>query len=171
VADAGEVKTLADLGISEIQLNSDGVVRAPAEGVTEAGHSSAQLADGSSMLVSDAAFAYTLGMAEASVIPADASVIPASEPGSTNPVIAFKLNVADVLAMPAGANGKHVVQVKGDGNDTLNLSNVLGAEAPGEWIATGTVQQDGVTFNTYNYSADTSLQVMVDQHLQNVTLS
>ena len=73
--------------------------------------------------------------------------------------------------MPAGANGKHVVQVKGDGNDTLNLSNVLGAEAPGEWIATGTVQQDGVTFNTYNYSADTSLQVMVDQHLQNVTLS
>ncbi|PUE42233.1 hypothetical protein B9Z49_21155, partial [Limnohabitans sp. 2KL-51] len=171
MADTGEVKHLIDLGITEIALVSDGVVRAPADGVTEAGHSSAQLADGSSMLVSDAAFAYTLGMAEASVIPADASVIPASEPGSTNPVIAFKLNVADVLAMPADANGQHVVQVKGDGNDTLNLSNLLGAEAPGEWIATGTVQQDGVTFNTYNYSADTSLQVMVDQHLQNVTLS
>uniref|UniRef100_UPI0040479761 hypothetical protein n=1 Tax=Limnohabitans sp. TaxID=1907725 RepID=UPI0040479761 len=66
MADAGEVKHLIDLGITEIALVSDGVVRTPAQGVTEAGHSSAQLADGSSMLVSDAAFAYTLGKAEAS---------------------------------------------------------------------------------------------------------
>ena len=164
VADAGEVKHLADLGIKEIDLVSDGVVRTPAEGVTEAGRSAAQLADGSSMLVSDAAFAYQLN---ASQVTLDLTV----DPTPDDEVTAFQLNVADVMAAPADANGQHVVQVKGDSNDTLNLSNLLGEEAPGQWLAAGTVQQGGVTFNTYNYSADTSLQVMVEQHLQNVTLS
>ncbi len=164
VADAGEVKHLADMGITAIQLNSDGVERTPAEGVTEAGHSSAQLVDGSSMLVTDAAFAYQLN---ASQVTLDLTVAPTPD----DEVTAFQLNVADVMAAPADANGQHVVQVKGDSNDTLNLSNLLGEEAPGQWLAAGTVQQGGVTFNTYNYSADTSLQVMVEQHLQNVTLS
>jgi hypothetical protein len=108
VADAGEVKTLADLGITALQLNSDGVQRTPETGVTEAGRTTAQLANGSTLVVADAAFNYTLSTAEVSVIPApepgsmspDATamdpgsssgvtnaVIPASEPGSTNAVI------------------------------------------------------------------------------------
>ena len=57
-SDAGEVRSLAEVGIEAIQLSSDGVVRAPAVGVQEAGRSTAQLADGGEMLVADAAFAY-----------------------------------------------------------------------------------------------------------------
>ena len=172
VADAGEVKHLIDLGITAINLTSDGVVRTPAAGVTEAGHTTAQLTNGTQMLVADAAFAYTLGKAEASVIPAEGPVIPASEPGSTNPVIAFKLNVADVLATPTDASGKHTVHVNGDSNDTLNLSNLLGTgAAPGAWAASGAVQENGQTFNSYTYSADPTLQVLVDNHLQHVTMS
>jgi hypothetical protein len=57
-SDVGEVRSLAELGIEAIQLTSDGVVRAPAVGVQEAGRSTAQLADGGQMLVADAAFAF-----------------------------------------------------------------------------------------------------------------
>jgi VCBS repeat-containing protein len=58
VSDAGEVRSLADVGINAIHLVSDGVVRAPLEGVTEAGRTTATTADGASVLVSDAAFSY-----------------------------------------------------------------------------------------------------------------
>ena len=57
-SDAGEVRSLADLGIAAIDLSSDAVVQAPAVGVQEAGRSTAQLADGGEMVVADAAFAY-----------------------------------------------------------------------------------------------------------------
>ena len=59
VSDAGEVRSLLDLGITAIHLQSDGVVRAPAEGVLEFGQTSATLSDGSTVLVADAQFAYT----------------------------------------------------------------------------------------------------------------
>jgi hypothetical protein len=74
VADAGEVKTLADLGITALQLNSDGVQRTPETGVTEAGRTTAQLANGSTLVVADAAFNYTLTAAEVSVITASEAV-------------------------------------------------------------------------------------------------
>jgi hypothetical protein len=56
VSDAGEVRSLADWGLTSINLVSDGVQRTPVAGVTEAGRSAANLADGSTMLVADAAF-------------------------------------------------------------------------------------------------------------------
>jgi hypothetical protein len=58
MSDAGEVRSLADWGVAAINLVSDGVVQAPAVGVQEAGRSTAQMADGSEMVVADAAFAY-----------------------------------------------------------------------------------------------------------------
>ncbi len=58
VSDAGEVKSLAALGITAIHLQSDGVVRAPAEGVVEFGQTTATLADGTTVLVADAQFTY-----------------------------------------------------------------------------------------------------------------
>jgi hypothetical protein len=58
MSDAGEVRSLADWGIAAINLVSDGVVQAPAVGVQEAGRSTAQMADGSEIVVADAAFAY-----------------------------------------------------------------------------------------------------------------
>ncbi|PUE48226.1 hypothetical protein B9Z47_08350 [Limnohabitans sp. 2KL-1] len=58
VSEAGEVRSLTQVGIEAIELSSDGVVRAPAVGVQEAGRSTAQLSGGGEMLVADAAFAY-----------------------------------------------------------------------------------------------------------------
>jgi hypothetical protein len=58
MSDDGEVRSLADWGVAAINLVSDGVVQAPAVGVQEAGRSTAQMADGSEMVVADAAFAY-----------------------------------------------------------------------------------------------------------------
>lgn len=50
--------TLAAAGITAISLASDGVLRTPTAGVTEFGHGSAVLDDGSRMLVVDAQFEY-----------------------------------------------------------------------------------------------------------------
>ena len=51
ISEVGEVRSLADWGITDINLSSDGVQRTPTAGVYEAGHSAATTADGSSMLV------------------------------------------------------------------------------------------------------------------------
>jgi hypothetical protein len=80
ISGVGEVRSLADLGVTEINLVSDGVVRTPEDGVFEAGQSTATLADGTSMLIADVAFAYsTPSLATASTLSsaklaADASV-------------------------------------------------------------------------------------------------
>jgi hypothetical protein len=148
VSDAGEVKTLADLGITALQLNSDGVQRTPETGVTEAGRTTAQLANGSTLVVADAAFNYTLTAAEVSVIPAsepgsmppDANtmdpgsssgvtnaVIPAPEPGSISPMT-LKVNssgttidLASFVAQNANADITQV-DLSGTGDNTLRLS-------------------------------------------------
>jgi hypothetical protein len=95
VADAGEVKTLADLGITSLQLNSDGVARNPETGVTEVGRSTAQLANGSTMLVADAAFNYTLGTAE---------TVQADDAKSTDALAPLALATADEQASATAAD-------------------------------------------------------------------
>ena len=67
---------------------------------------------------------------------------------------------------------EHVVQITGDSQDAVDLSHLFAdGHATGTWAQSGAVQQGGQTFNVYSYSADASLQVLVDQHLQHVTLS
>jgi hypothetical protein len=67
------------------------------------------------------------------------------------------------------ANGQHVLQVQGDANDAVNLSNLLDSgAAQGTWQASGSVVQGGVTYNAYSHSADASLQVLIDQHITQV---
>jgi hypothetical protein len=79
VSDAGEVRSLADVGITSINLVSDGVQRTPAAGVTEAGRSTANLADGSTMLVADAAFAYSTATVKEVVAHVADQVVQAAE--------------------------------------------------------------------------------------------
>lgn len=50
---------MSDWGIASLDLTSDGVVRTPTQGVTEAGHTSAQATDGSEILVGDVGFEYS----------------------------------------------------------------------------------------------------------------
>ncbi len=59
VSDAGEVRSLADLALTEINLTSDNVLRTPADGVTEYGQTTATAADGTQVLVADVGFEYT----------------------------------------------------------------------------------------------------------------
>jgi hypothetical protein len=63
VADPGELHSLAKIGITAINLQSDGLQRTPAAGVTEVGHTSATINDGThnetTMLVADAVFAFS----------------------------------------------------------------------------------------------------------------
>jgi hypothetical protein len=70
ISDEGEVRSLLDWGIKSIQLVSDGVQRTPADGVVEAGRSTATATDGSSVLVADAAFEYsTLALVDVLKVP------------------------------------------------------------------------------------------------------
>jgi Ca2+-binding RTX toxin-like protein len=59
VSDAGEVRSLTELGLAEINLNSDNVMRTPAEGVTEFGQTTATADDGTQVLVADVGFEYS----------------------------------------------------------------------------------------------------------------
>jgi len=173
VAEAGEVKHLTDLGITAIALTSDAVLRTPATGVVEAGHTTAQLTDGSHMLVTDAAFAYTLGVAAATVLNLDAVNHAQGQVNLNNGQgELLKLNVSDVLQQPTNASGQHVLQVSGDSNDAITLSQLFAdGHTEGQWTQNGTITQNGQTFNVYQYSADASLQVQIDQHMAHAQLS
>ena len=87
----------------------------------------------------------------------------------------FKLNASDVLQsnMTVG-NATHVVQVDGDSDDIVNLSKLFdNGTAPGTWSTASTTTISGTTYNVYNYSGDSSLQVLIDNQIasSNVTLS
>jgi hypothetical protein len=58
MSQSNEVRTLTEAGIQSLELTSDGQVKTPAAGVTEHGQSTATLADGSSMVTADVAFAF-----------------------------------------------------------------------------------------------------------------
>jgi hypothetical protein len=174
LADAGEVKHLVDMGITSINLTSDGVVRTPASGVIEAGHTTAQLADGTQMLVADAAFSYSpldysvvgnsLNLSGANINLDFSSVV-----ASNNPVTAvdltgigsnsIKLMLADVLNTPTTSTGVHQLTLTGDVNDSVKVT-------ASEWTDTGTtVTQAGHAYEVYNAITTSAVQLLIDQHL------
>ena len=187
VSDAGEVRSLGDLGIASIGLTSDNVVRTPAAGVTEAGQSSAVLADSSSMLVADAMFDYTsldytlAGTASgdtlhllggnttldlSSIVAAHHSLTAIDLTGTAvngaTGANTVKLSLADVLGVAADAsiaNGVHKLTLTGDANDTVELDL-------SQWANTGaTVTEGDHTYAVYNASSTTAAQLLIDQHM------
>jgi len=95
VSDAGEVHSLIEAGIASINLVSDGVARNPADGVQEAGRTTATGTDGQSVLVADAAF-------EFHTVPATTTT---TTTASTSTVLAKSasasvLSLVDVLPAP-----------------------------------------------------------------------
>jgi hypothetical protein len=196
VADAGEVKTLADLGITAFQLTSDGVQRTPETGVTEAGRTTAQLANGSTLVVADAAFDYTLSTAEV-------SVIPASEPGSMTPMTlqvngagttidlasfvahngnpdvvqvdlsgtgdnTLRLSLTDVLQQ-AKANGQ-ALQIDGNAGDAVELFTQGQVPDLGELFNQGETSANGHTYHAYDLDRNGSVDLLIDQAVR-VSLS
>jgi hypothetical protein len=118
VSDAGEMHTLADLGLTEIKLTSDNVLRTPADGVTEYGQTTATAADGTQVLVADVGFEYTsLGYSMST----DSAGL-----GTVKLADGVALNLAQVGKQ--GSNGLAVVDLLSDSAAnalTLNLQNVL----------------------------------------------
>jgi hypothetical protein len=123
VADAGEVKHLDDLGITEIQLNSDGVHSTPAAGVSVAGHSTATLSSGQTMAVADAAFEFI------SVPVADAVALVPMDPESMTLVVKGANTTIDLASFGAHNGNPDVTQVDltgtGDNTVILDLNAVL----------------------------------------------
>jgi len=168
--DAGELRSLADLGIASLDLHSQASTEVN-NGNTVGLLGNYTTTDGAAHVLADVWLQnQSLPVLDLTQVLSDAQTATANL--SNGQAELLRLNVSDILAVQANANGQHVVQITGDANDTVNLSSLLDTgTAQGTWQATGTVQQNGVTYNAYNNSADASLQVLVDQHLQHVTLS
>ncbi|ALK89388.1 Ig-like domain-containing protein [Limnohabitans sp. 63ED37-2] len=184
VSDAGEVRSLADLGITSIDLTSDGTTRTPVAGVTEAGRSTAQLADGSSVLVADAAFEYRSASAAEAASHAvgqgdnvfklfgglsldlsavtDAAKLTEVNASADAAANTIKLTLTDMLGasgVDAVSGDMHQLMLTGDANDTALLS-------ANEWLSTdSTVTQNGRTYAVYNAANDTTAQLLLDQQM------
>jgi hypothetical protein len=139
VSDAGEVKTLAELGLSSFQLSSDGVARTPEVGVHEAGRTSASATDGSQVLVADVGFDFgTLAKLDLSADPV-ANIL--------------ALHLDDLLANP------HLtLVVQGDANDAVKLQG-------DGWVNSGST----VTLGDHHYTVwnNSTAQLLIDQQLVN----
>jgi hypothetical protein len=170
VSDAGEVRSLVDWGISSINLLSDGVVRAPAEGVVEAGQTLAMAADGTSVLVADAAFAYSamdyrIGGGELSLQGSQmklhlSSLV--SQHGAIDHVDlngsganTLQISLQDVLL--GSASGR--LRVTGNADDTVQLD----ANA---WTNSGRVVfENGHRYAVFNANQDVAAQLLLDKQL------
>ncbi|RZJ62604.1 MAG: hypothetical protein EON49_01730, partial [Acidovorax sp.] len=112
LSDAGEVRSLAEWGITSIGLTSDGQVR-HGDGVIEFGRTSATMADGSSMLVADAMFAHD----SLDALVQNATVAPHDDPGTddASPV------TVDMKPLEVHAFATKPLLLTVDGNDAGRL--------------------------------------------------
>ncbi len=162
--DAGELRSLASLGIASLGLH------AQASDLQNNGNivgllGSYTTTDGTQHTLAD------VWLQNQSLPTLDLTQVlkdGVAEMTNTHPEV-LRLNVSDMLQLPTNASGQHVLQVQGDANDAVNLSNLLDSgAAQGTWQASGSVVQGGVTYNAYSHSADASLQVLIDQHITQV---
>ncbi len=168
--DAGELRSLADLGIASLGLQSQ------ASDLQNNGNAVGLLGsytttDGAEHVLADVWLQnQSLPVLDLTQVLSDAQTATANL--SNGQAELLRLNVSDVLAVQANASGQHVVQITGDAQDVVDLSDLFAdGHTTGTWGQNGTVTQNGQTFNVYSYSGDASLQVLIDQHLQHVTLS
>ena len=195
VSDAGEVRSLADWGITSINLTSDGVVRTPLAGVTEAGQTTASTADGSSMLVADAAFAYSSVAYSMSGGLNNMSGDAAQGTSAGNDATSVTLNLLgthmnlDLSSFVAEQGHIDAVDLSGTGANTLkiNLTDVLqgtfnsndantlqlNGDADdtvvlntADWTDSGKLLlQNGHQYALYNANAHLNAQLLIEQHM------
>ena len=172
VSDAGEVRSLADVGLTAIRLQSDGVARQTAPGVHEAGRSSATASDGSSVLVGDVGFAFT-SLTSVAATSAKQGQINLATDTSAN---LLQLRLQDLLALPEQnlfntsntqaisgtplAAGARQLMITGDKTDVVKLD-------ANTWSASNTVvAHAGHHYQVY--TANTShAQLLIDQTIVN----
>ena len=158
--------------VTSIQLVSDGVSSSPADGVSEAGRSTAQLADGGEMLVADAEFAYS------------ALSYRVSAEGDLS-LLGEQMNL-DLSSLVSVHGALHSVDLTGKGSNSLKISLQdvlsLGAEQPlrvlgdaddsvvldaAQWTQTGVVQSEGHGYAVYS-AATLGQQLWVEQSVHMV---
>jgi len=161
VADLGEFKSLIDLGVKAIHLSSDGIVREPAAGVTEAGQFVVEMADGQTARGADASFSFQ----SVPVLNLDAVLQDGVADMANGQSQLLKLTASDLLQLPANDSGVQQLKVLGDSSDIVSLDKLTANGQDGTWSQNGTVTQDGQQFNVYQNSADPHLQVLIDQHI------
>jgi large repetitive protein len=172
VSDAGEVRSLADVGLTAIRLQSDGVARQTAPGVHEAGRSSATASDGSSVLLGDVGFAFT-SLTSVAATSAKQGQINLATDTSAN---LLQLRLQDLLALPEQnlfntsntqaisgtplAAGARQLMITGDKTDVVKLD-------ANTWSASNTVvAHAGHHYQVY--TANTShAQLLIDQTIVN----
>ena len=189
VSEAGELLGLVDLGVKSINLTSDGVVRNPANGVTEAGRTTVEMQDGSTLIASDAVFSssaldYELSNNNFKLKGADialdfSTVINSHAAENISSVDitgtgnnTLSLNLSDVLALPNMANNEnHILVVNGDELDTLNLTGLSDSSAT-PFEATGASLQatygDSYNFmlgHSYDQYSQAGATLLVDQSM------
>jgi len=172
VTDAGEVRSLADVGLTAINLESDAVARQSAPGVYEAGRSSASASDGTSVLLGDAAFAFT-SLTNVAASSASQGQINLASDTSAN---LLQLTLHDLLALPTEnlfdttnttllsgtplQPAQHQLMVTGDSNDVVQIDPTLLTD-------THTV----VSHNDHSYQVYTvdsaHTQLLIDQNIVN----
>ena len=172
VSDAGEVKTLAEMGLASLNLSSDGVARNPVAGVHEAGHTTATATDGTQVLVADVGFDFT---SLTTVAPTSASQGQINQASDTFANL-LPLTLQDLLALPTetlfDANNTsllsgtplqsalHQLMVTGDSNDAVKIAPTLLTD-------THTV----VRHNDHSYQVYTvdsaQTQLFIDQNIVN----
>ena len=182
ISDAGEVRSLADWGIAEINLSSDGVVRTPAAGVTEAGRTTATTTDGTSMLVADAAF--ESNSLDYNITPASTAQASTTQAGAKLSVLGSGMNldlssvtalhgpITEVNLNGTGANTLKInlddvltgttIKLQGGSDDTVALFHAEG------WSQAGTSTEAGVTYNVWHHTTSAE-QLLIDQHMQVTT--
>jgi VCBS repeat-containing protein len=177
VADAGEVRKLSDVGVTAINLTSDGVVRVPNAQVVEAGHSTAQLTDGSTMVVADAEFGVQALSYHIDTTAPDATKLVLTGAGMDLNLSTFAAKhgaIAEVDVSGTGANSikltladllqgtpNATLKITGDADDSVNLDVAA-------WTNTGnTVAQNGHTYAVYNDVSSHTAQLLIDQNLVN----
>jgi hypothetical protein len=143
VSDAGEVRSLADWGLSAINLTSDGVVRTPTDGVTEYGHTMATATDASQVLVGDVAFRFD------TLVVVDVRTDTLSVADNAAHTLHVALN--DVLGQPT-----QTLVIEGGAQDRVVLQG-LGWVSTGETNATATHQ--------YAVFTNGAASVLVEQHM------
>jgi hypothetical protein len=135
--DAGEVRSLGELGIQSLALQSDGVQRQPASGVNEAGQTTATTIDGSQLLVADASFDFT-SLTSVAVSSAGGGQVDLASDARAN---VLSLTLQDLLALPTETlfdatntsllsgtplqPAQHQLMVTGDSNDVVKTDPTL----------------------------------------------
>ncbi|PUE50443.1 hypothetical protein B9Z47_01375 [Limnohabitans sp. 2KL-1] len=171
VSDAGEVRSLADVGVTSIDLSSDGVTNSPAEGVTEAGRTTAQLADGREMLVADAEFAYSdlsyrvnaegdlsllgeqMNLDLSSLVSVHGALHSVDLTGTG--ANSLKISLSDLLSL----GEQQPLRVLGDADDSVVLDAT-------QWAASGTAQSEGHSYAVY--AAGSGQQLWLEQTIHTV---